>query len=159
MDLFFERITTTSDLEQLKCWLEDEELQRMARMRDGPLTEEDFQDYVSTLSFMVYAEGVAIGYARIYPYADSTEGEIGVVIALPEYWRKGIGTEIGKRVIATCLVLGMRRIHWATSEYNLPSIRLAKKLGFKFEKLIPDVIHLKDGRYDALVYVLEIPDA
>jgi hypothetical protein len=60
MDLYFERIQTAADLEQIKCWLEDEELLRLARMTDKPLTEEDFQAYLKTLSYLVYVDGLAI---------------------------------------------------------------------------------------------------
>lgn len=156
MDILFERIKTQIDLEQIKYWLEDIDLLRMARMREAPLSDLDLQDYLSTLSFLVFVDGLAIGYARIYPSESSREGEIGIVIADPEYRGKGIGTEIGKKLIATCMVMGMTTLDWATGDFNIPSIKLAKKLGFKFYKLIPEVLTILGDKHDALVYRLEV---
>jgi len=156
MEIIFERIETQNDIELLKYWLEDPELRRMARMTDTPLSDDDYQVYLDTLSFLVFVDGLAIGYARIYRYAIEEEGEIGIAIAMPEYRRRGLGTLIGQKVIATCLAMGMRKIHWATGDFNLPSIKLAEKLGFKFDCLIPDVIKLQTGNRNALVYTLEI---
>jgi RimJ/RimL family protein N-acetyltransferase len=156
MEITFERITTKNDLEVLKFWLEDEELLKRARMRDIPLDEKDYEEYLKTLSYFIVVDNLAIGYARIYRYPNPKEGEIGIVIALPEYRKLGIGTIVGKRLIPVCLAMGMNAIRWATAADNLPSIGLAEKLGFKFEQYLPDVIQLKDGKYNALVFKLEV---
>jgi RimJ/RimL family protein N-acetyltransferase len=52
--------------------------------------------------------------------------------------------------------MGMYKIHWATAIYNFPSMKLAEKLGFHFEKLLPQAIQLKTGPRDAVVYCLEV---
>lgn len=156
MDLTFERIATKNDLELLKFWLEDAELLKMARMRDIPLSDQEFEDYLNTLSYFIVVDSLAIGYARIYETLNPREGEIGIVIAMPEYRNQGIGTKVGQKLIPTCLVLGMDTIRWTTADYNLPSLKLAEKLGFKFEQYIPEVIKLQTGNHNALIYKLEI---
>jgi len=155
-DIYFERILTPSDIELIKSWLEDPELLKMARMRDNPLTEDEYSEYLHTLSFMVYVDGLAVGYARIYKTSDPEVMEIGMVIANAEYREKGLGYAIGKRLLGVTKELGAKIVYWATSDYNYPSIKLAKKLGFKFDKCLPEIVVTGNEKHDALIYKLEI---
>jgi len=146
------RIRTQSDLDQLKYWLEDPELLKMARMTEASLKDEDFQEYLETYSFFIVLDGLAVGYIRLFKTEDPDRGEIGVVIALPEYREKGLGYTVGKRIVGTAMQMGIKTIDWATADYNLPSVRLAKKLGFRFYKLIPEIIVIGNEKHDALIY-------
>jgi len=131
----------------------------MARMRDNPLHPDEYQEYLDTLSFMVYVDSLAIGYVRIFKGKEPDEGELGLVIALPEYRGVGLGTEIGFRLVDTAVKSGLTKLNWATADYNLPSIKLALKLGFKFHQLIPDVIIIEGKKYNALIYRYEVGNA
>lgn len=155
LNLTYERIKEPADLEVLKEWLEDIELLRLARMRETPLEDEDFKFYLDTLSYFICLEGVPIGYCRIFETADPEVMEIGIIIAEPEYWKKGIGTIVGKKLIATCMACGATKILWATTEYNKGSIELAEKLGFKpIERL--GCIEFNKLPYRVVVYALEV---
>jgi RimJ/RimL family protein N-acetyltransferase len=159
MELYFDRIKTLEDLTLIKYWLEDPELLKMARMRENPLLPDEYQAYLETLSFMVYANDLAIGYVRIFKGDEPEEGELGIVIALPEYKGVGLGTEIGTRLLDTALRSGYKKLNWATADYNLASIKLALKLGFKFYQLIPDVITIGGKKHNALIYRYEVENA
>jgi RimJ/RimL family protein N-acetyltransferase len=154
-ELYFEKIETPDDIEQLKDWLSDPELLKLARMRDNPLTEDEFQVYLDTLSYMVYVDGLAIGYGRIFKMENPEELEIGVVIANPDYRGKKIGETIARRLMEASRIFNPKRFFWCTADYNLPSVNLAKRLGFKFHKLIPEIVKIGRESHDALVYVKE----
>ncbi len=54
---------------------------------------------------------------------------------LPEFWGKGIATEVGKEIIRIALYdLGFKEIFCFTLPENKASIRVIEKLGFVFQK-------------------------
>lgn len=156
MQLYFEQISTKSDLELIKYWLDDIDLLRLARMRENPLTEEELQQYLVPPSFIIYVNGLACGYARIFRTQDPKIGEMGIVIAWPEYRGKGIGEKVGAKILAACLTMGFKKINWATSDNNMASINLAKKLGFVLDIYLPDVITLNGESRSALIFKYEV---
>lgn len=159
MEMEFQKIRSQSDLDQIKCWHEDLELYRMACMRDDLPTEEDYLNYLKTHSFLVYADGVGIGYVRLFITNTPGVGELSIVIALPDYRHKGIGKDIGERMIAVAHKLGLDTLLWATSDDNLASNKLAKSLGFKFYKYLPEILTINNEKHDALVWKLEVKNA
>ena len=62
------------------------------------------------------------------------EVEIGYAL-LPEYWGKGIATEVGKEIVRIGFEdLGLNEIVCFALPENKASIRVMEKLGFAFEK-------------------------
>lgn len=82
---------------------------------------------------------------------DKVEGqeEIEVEYALlPEYWGKGLGTEIGKAVIAIAEQCKLKSVVAYTKKSHKASIRIMEKLGFSYERNIqyagvPHVLYRK----------------
>jgi len=76
-------------------------------------------------------KGVAIGTAKL------EYGEIGIMIGDKDYWGRGIGTRVVKRMKKFALeVVGLREVYAGVKSGNVGSFRAFKKAGFKGEKLV-----------------------
>ncbi len=65
----------------------------------------------------------------------------------PDYSNKGIGTKLVKKLISEAKNRGFKRIEAEVSVTNIPSIKLAKRLGFKNEGIRKKGLLLDNGRY------------
>lgn len=139
----------------LAKWLSDPEVLQFYEGRDRPLdlvqVEEDFygeaDDEMRCL--ILYDEG-PIGYVQFYPvgdeerriygYADSSEILYGMdqFIGEPEYWNKGIGTQLVELIVAYLLIeKNADRIVMDPQTWNERAIRCYEKCGFSKVKLLP----------------------
>ncbi|MGG4166355.1 GNAT family protein [Rossellomorea vietnamensis] len=135
----------------------------------GPNKEKDSQDFVnqaikdSTLNprtrfvFAIIHDEMVIG-AGEFNIRDFTNkgGEIGYIVN-PDYWGKGIATEV-----ATLLIdfgfgeLKLHRIYATCDPRNTGSSRVLEKVGMTKEGRIREDLLMKDGWRDSLLYsVLE----
>lgn len=135
----------------------------------GPNTEEESRDFVSQVIedsikvprtrfvFAIIYKEKMIG-AGEFNSRDFTNkaGEIGYIVH-PDYWRKGIATEV-----ATLLInfgfkeLKMHRIFATCDPRNIGSSKVLEKVGMSREGQIRDDLLLRDGWRDSVLYsVLE----
>jgi RimJ/RimL family protein N-acetyltransferase len=75
----------------------------------------------------------------------------------PRVWGWGIGTEIGRRLLAYAFgELRLHRVHATCDPRNLGSARVLTKLGMTFEGRLRHTQLIRDGWRDSLVFsVLE----
>ena len=95
-----------------------------------------------------------IGVVAFYFFKpEHKKAEIGFWI-FPEYWNKGIVTEVLKTVIKHCQQeIGIHRLEASVEDGNLSS-RVLEKLGFAFEGRMKEC-EIKNGRFiDILIYAL-----
>lgn len=84
--------------------------------------------------------------------------ELGVVIGRA-HWGRGIGTSAGNLVIRFAFdTLGLTEIRAELLPSNLASRRVLEKLGFRFERTIPDFEQSDAGPQDGHLYVLRRND-
>lgn len=73
--------------------------------------------------------------------------EFGIVIWNPNYWDKGIGTDVARVLLHYAFSeLNFHRIEIRLLEYNKRIIRLSEKLGFKLEGILRDYLW-RNGRW------------
>lgn len=79
---------------------------------------------------------IPIGMCGIL-YRDSLQASDVGFAFLPEYWGKGYAIEAADAVYKYARsTLGVGKIVGLTNEDNLPSIKILKKLGMKFERIV-----------------------
>jgi RimJ/RimL family protein N-acetyltransferase len=110
----------------------------------GPMKHEaDYLNWISTLTqdpsntfaYLIRdtkqrALGVA-AYLRIAPQAGSIE--IGHLCFSPQLQQSKAATEALYLMIEAVFLLGYRRCEWKCNDLNEPSMRAAKRLGFRYE--------------------------
>ncbi|PFG05211.1 RimJ/RimL family protein N-acetyltransferase [Bacillus sp. es.034] len=135
----------------------------------GPNTEKDSQDFVNQaikdsrqkprtrFIFAIIYDEMVIG-AGEFNIRDFTNkvGEIGYIVN-PDYWGKGIATEV-----ATLLIdfgfgeLKLHRIYATCDPRNIGSSRVLEKVGMTKEGRLREGLLMKDGWRDSSLYsVLE----
>ena len=81
--------------------------------------------------------------------------EIGAVIA-QSHWSKGIGTAAVKLVVHYAFnILGLSEIQADLLQTNLASKQILEKLGFQFQRDIPDYMQTSTGFDKGYLYVLK----
>lgn len=81
--------------------------------------------------------------------------ELGAVIARA-HWSKGLGTSAAQSVVEYAFnALGLAEIRADLLQSNLASMRVLEKLGFRFERVIPDYLQSETGSQDGYLYVLQ----
>jgi ribosomal-protein-alanine N-acetyltransferase len=62
-------------------------------------------------------------------------GQFGIIIGRKDYWGKGIGTEAWTIFVDFCFrYIGLHTVYTKIAITNLPSLRVAEKLGFEIKK-------------------------
>jgi RimJ/RimL family protein N-acetyltransferase len=135
----------------------------------GPNTEDETRDFVAG-AVRAWSESpqrrfpqvarlgrdvVGMGELHIRS-AVQRQGEISYIVH-PRVWGRGIGTEIGRQLLAHGFgELGLHRIHATCDPRNLGSARVLAKLGMRLEGRLRHTALIRDGWRDSLVHsVLE----
>lgn len=93
----------------------------------------DYQVYGYGRFACVWKEtGQVIGFSGIKFLEEISETELGYSF-LPEFWGKGLATEVGKAVIQFAQGLGLKRVVAVIHPQNEGSKLVATKLGFSLE--------------------------
>lgn len=80
------------------------------------------------------------------------QGEISYIVH-PRAWGKGVGTEIGRRLLAHGFArLGLHRIFATCDPRNVGSSRVLTKLGMTYEGRLRHTAWIRDGWRDSLVF-------
>ncbi|CAM5634444.1 GNAT family N-acetyltransferase [Streptomyces purpurascens] len=100
-------------------------------------------------------EVVGMGELRVRS-APRRQGEISYIVH-PRVWGRGIGTQIGRLLLAHAFgELRLHRVHATCDPRNLGSARVLAKLGMTREGRLRHTLLLRDGWRDSLVFgVLE----
>jgi RimJ/RimL family protein N-acetyltransferase len=119
-----------------------------------PESKQDFVDFVSDqkLWILMY-EGEPIGivgYLAIVPTHHRLE--IGHIILAPKFQGKEFGLECALLLILYAMDLKQYRIEWKTHHLNIPSQRLAFKLGFTFEGIFRNHMYYKGMHRNSYYY-------
>jgi len=99
--------------------------------------------------------GEKIGVVAYYYHkAEHKKAEVGFWL-LPEYWNKGVTTEVLKAVIEYCRKeKDIHRLEAFVEEGNIASSKVLEKLGFVYEGTMKDC-EIKNGKYiSLLIYAL-----
>lgn len=101
-----------------------------------------------------------IGFASIGAFRDAnkehTFGEISAIYLHPDYWRKGLGTQLCRAALAELIKLGYKKVGLWVLEDNTQARKFYEALGFelsdatKFEEfyagsaLLKEVLYIKE---------------
>ena len=99
--------------------------------------------------------GEKIGVVAYYFFKpEHKKAEVGFWI-FPQYWNKGITTEVLKTVIEYCQKeKGIHRLEAFVEDGNMASSRVLEKLGFAYEGTMREC-EIKNGKYiNILIYAL-----
>ncbi|CAG9623625.1 GNAT family N-acetyltransferase [Sutcliffiella rhizosphaerae] len=135
----------------------------------GPNTEEDSQVFVNQIiRDASSAERTRFAFAVLYNEKMIGSGEINIrdftnkvgevaYIVNPDYWGKGIATDIAKLLINFGFKkLNLHRIYATCDPRNVGSAKVLEKVGMIKEGRIRENLLIKDGWRDSLLYsVLE----
>lgn len=159
---------SAEDVKSYVKYLNEEEIFKRTLMIPFPYSEKDAKDFIA------YAKNKSEKYGRPMEWAikskegeviggiglhgrfdkDSHKDEIGYWMAKP-FWGKGVMTKALKKIseIATD-EYGLLRIEAPIFAFNLHSVKVAEKCGYKFEGLLKKA-YLKNGHYfDCKLYAL-----
>jgi RimJ/RimL family protein N-acetyltransferase len=131
----------------------------------GPNTEDETRDFVKgaveawsttpqqRFAYSARCGGDVVGagelHVRSRPHG---QGEISYVVH-PRVWGRGIGTGIGRQLLARGFEeLGLHRIYATCDPRNLGSARVLAKLGMAFEGHHRHTALIRDGWRDSLVF-------
>ena len=104
-------------------------------LRDGPLLSYRRQG-IGLWRVDLKVEGASIGMAGLLKREQLADVDLGYAF-LAEHWCNGYALEATSAVMTHARKrLGYRRIVAVVNEGNQPSIKLLKKLGFKYERMI-----------------------
>jgi len=98
--------------------------------------------------------GKFVGRAGLLDYLIDGTLETELLYALmPDFWNRGLATEIGKRIIAYAFEeIGLEELVCFTLHENKASQRVVEKLGFQYEK---DIMHVNLPHF---LYRLKVPE-
>lgn len=133
----------------------------------GPNSEQESLDFVlqvlidakkESRSRFVFAiiikeseEMIGAGEINIRDYTNRT-GEIGYIVN-PQYWGKGFATEVAELLISYGFTeLKLHRIFATCDPRNIGSLKVLEKVGMSEEGRMREVLLLKDGWRDSLLY-------
>ncbi|MFD9421392.1 MULTISPECIES: GNAT family N-acetyltransferase [unclassified Streptomyces] len=135
----------------------------------GPNTENQTRDFVRT-AVEAWSSAPQQRFAHVARFGDAVvgvgelhvrshtrrQGEISYIVH-PRLWGKGIGTEIGRRLLARGFDhLGLHRIYATCDPRNLGSSKVLTKLGMTYEGHHRHTAWIRDGWRDSLMFsVLE----
>jgi RimJ/RimL family protein N-acetyltransferase len=83
--------------------------------------------------------------------ATNQSGEIAYIIN-PDYWGKGIATEVAKLLLKFGFKLRIHRIYATCDPRNIGSAKVLKKVGMTQEGRLRDALLIRDGWRDSLVF-------
>jgi ribosomal-protein-alanine N-acetyltransferase len=122
----------------------------------SPWPRQAFADELKegTASYCLVARvrGLLAGYLVAWFVLD--EAHLGNVAVIPEFRRRGLGTELTKRVIGEAEARGVRLMTLEVRVSNMPAIRLYRNLGFKTISMRRH--YYADNREDAFVMLLQL---
>lgn len=80
-----------------------------------------------------YAGAEPVGFAVFFHNYSTFLGRPGIYLedlfVLPQWRRRGLGTELLRRVARTAVERGCGRLEWSVLDWNEPAIKFYKKLG------------------------------
>jgi RimJ/RimL family protein N-acetyltransferase len=86
--------------------------------------------------------------------ARSRVGEVSWVLH-PDHWGRGIATEAARILLRFGFeILGLHRIYATCDPRNVASARVMEKIGMGYEGRLREVILIRDGWRDSLVYAI-----
>lgn len=131
----------------------------------GPNTEEESKDFVmevirdakqvprTRFTFAVIFNDILVGAGEfnIRDFSNRA-GEIGYIVN-PDYWNKGIATEVASRLINFGFIeCKLHRIYATCDPRNVVSAKVLEKVGMVKEGTIRDDLLLRDGWRDSNLY-------
>ncbi|WP_413375831.1 GNAT family N-acetyltransferase [Alkalihalobacillus sp. 1P02AB] len=135
----------------------------------GPNTEEDSQAFVTQViedtakiprerfifAIVYHSKMIGAGELNIRDFTNKV-GEVAYIVN-PNYWGKGIATEVAKLLIDFGFEkLRLHRIYATCDPRNIGSSKVLEKVGMTKEGRIREGLLIKDGWRDSLLYsVLE----
>ncbi|MFJ4343382.1 GNAT family N-acetyltransferase [Streptomyces sp. NPDC088915] len=131
----------------------------------GPNTEAQTQDFVdsavkawsgtpqSRFPYIARVRRDVVGMGELHVRSHKQrQGEISYIVH-PRVWGQGIGTEIGRQLLAHGFgELGLHRIHATCDPRNLGSSRVLSKIGMTYEGHLRDTALLHDGWRDSMIF-------
>jgi ribosomal-protein-alanine N-acetyltransferase len=106
--------------------------------------------------FAVYADTILIGYGTL-EHIDTTHrsGEIGIVIGNPDYWNKGLGALVVKRLTTLAFTrYHLHRVYAVIQGGNIASRRCFEKVGFQHEGRWRDARYVNGAFIDLHYYAV-----
>jgi ribosomal-protein-alanine N-acetyltransferase len=135
----------------------------------GPSTFDEARDYVElatiqaqqhprvaySLAVVLVAINEVIGACSLIVHSQQhRHGEIGYFLH-PDFWGQGYATEVAQILLRFGFTtLGLHRIIGTCDPRNTASARILEKVGMQVEGRLRDVMLLRDGWRDSLVYGL-----
>ena len=95
---------------------------------------------IKKASLTLSHKGKLIGFSRILPIYEPTDGCLAGMGILPEFRRKGIAQKLLRMSMLKLLELNYETMSFFVSTRNLPAISFYEKLGFKSQHELASLI-------------------
>ena len=146
-----------SDLSALKRWYRDNEIARLTRYQERPMTEQEVERFFHTR--MLTTDALAycivelpdwrlIGFTT-FSALDVDNGSVMFHITIGERdaWGRGLGTEATELMVGHAFErLMLHRVGLTVFSYNVRAIRAYEKAGFRIEGRLREAI-VREGLY------------
>ncbi len=155
------------DLKTLHKWQNDEEIMRLARSfpdnstslvgleaeYDKVLKGEDLSRHDYIIEEKTSKRPVGWGGLRIHTFTKRmTSANLGLALGEKDSWNKGYGTEIVELLLKEAFEqLNLQRTEWWTFAENIPSLKLAAKMGFIEEGRLRNAVFFDNKFHDMIV--------
>ncbi len=101
--------------------------------------------------------GRVVGFLALWVMEEQSEHARSIGVSVhPDYWCRGIATELVKESIELARALGVRKLVIETVGENVAMRRVAEKLGFELECIRKNKLFKNGSRHDEYVYSLRL---
>lgn len=155
------RPVTYDDMQQIVDWRNSDVVRKFFLIQEKYTLEGQkkwMDNVISTgraVQFIIHhiGDNVDIGTAYIRDLDKyDREGEYGLFIGNPDYFGKGIGTEVGQMIMEYAFnVLNLKRVFSEIKDDNIRSIRAVEKFGMSVYKVEKNALEI-DGKPVNLVF-------
>ena len=172
-----ENVLNLEILDAKKVFLTEEDVRSIVEIERHPKVQEwlylyvdpdfqkelrDYQEFFRRLPknekadiLTAQCDGLTVGFLALWRLEAFMEHVATIGISVhPDYWGRGIATQLMKSAIELARGKGVKRLEVETLAKNAPMRHLAERLGFKLESLRKERIK-KDGLYhDEVAYFM-----
>jgi len=145
---------------EIECHPEVEKWLYEHKKQDYQEEFKDYRDFFYDLTRNDKVEGIIakhdgniIGFLCLWRQEAYMEHVASIGISIhPNYWGKGVATQLIEFGIKLSKIKGLKRLEIETLSNNVGMIRVAEKLGFKLEGIREKRVYKKGSYFDEVLY-------
>jgi len=111
--------------------------------------------YKDNMLYFIIFNNEPIGFLTSVKFDEETYGDIGLCVG-EKFIKKGNGSKILSWLVNDLKSKGAKKIYYTCMKENIASIKLAEKIGFKYQSEMKKINPKNNTKYIELTYLLNI---